>query len=170
MDGKFHRIYKFHKISPRPSFTKRGIAPPFGKGRPGGIFSMNLAGQLYPKSALRGDWMSDHLSSQGSDIGHAKTVHCKIKSSILKYWFCKTGKTSAGWISLPIYFLNRLFCYQPDIFIFVCEQLFKGTECISVADYTDEVRRIPAHKRLGMVKKRQQARESAGDILCIQSS
>jgi hypothetical protein len=28
----------YHKISPRPSFPKRGIVPPFGKGRLGGIF------------------------------------------------------------------------------------------------------------------------------------
>jgi len=31
------------KISPYPSFPKRGIVPPFGKGRSGGILLINVA-------------------------------------------------------------------------------------------------------------------------------
>jgi predicted heme/steroid binding protein len=32
----------FQKISPPPSFPERGISPPFGKGRPGGIFPYEI--------------------------------------------------------------------------------------------------------------------------------
>jgi hypothetical protein len=34
--------YILLKISPRPSFPKRGIVPPFGKGRSGGILQINV--------------------------------------------------------------------------------------------------------------------------------
>jgi hypothetical protein len=42
MKGDFLNNY-FHKISPNPSFPKRGIIPPFGKGRAGGIFLIKTA-------------------------------------------------------------------------------------------------------------------------------
>ena len=65
-------------------------------------------------------------------------------------------------------FLNRLICNQPDICIFVFEQLFKGGQRLIVADDPEEVRSVPAHKRFGVGKQGKQSRESAGDIACIQ--
>jgi hypothetical protein len=35
-------MYFIQKISPNPSLPKRGIIPPFGKGRAGGILLINV--------------------------------------------------------------------------------------------------------------------------------
>jgi hypothetical protein len=65
-------------------------------------------------------------------------------------------------------FLYRLFCYQPDIFIFVFQQLFKRKQGFLFADYPQEISRIPAHDRFGMGEKGQKAVDCFKDIYCIQ--